>query len=104
MGVDVVELQPPGKISEREFAVHAATEVDGGWPESCPARFRPLDSAHGVREGAPLSEVHRNSGPGHNVVLLHAGPVKAAAIQNNSQVCEAMQREHFHRAVPSAEG
>src|SRR5580700_10116646 len=101
MAVDVIELQPPGKILEWKFAVRSAAEVLDYSMEILAARFGYLISAHRMGEHAPLAVALRNPRTKNQVVLGDPCPVKAAAVQNNSQVSEPVKRKCFRRPFPS---
>jgi hypothetical protein len=87
--MDIVELQPPGKVLKKEelkFAIHSAAKVFDNRMKRLAPRPGDLVAAHGMCKRAPLSVVLRNPWSENQVVLIDACPVKAAAIEYDSEV------------------
>src|ERR1700719_4540170 len=103
MAVDVIELQPPGKVLEWKFAVRPAAKVLDYGMEILAARLRFLIAAHRMGEHAPLAVVLRNPRTQNQVVLGDSLPVKTAAIQHDPQVPEAVTRKCLRRPLPPPE-
>src|SRR5437899_10762144 len=98
----VVALQPPRKILEEEFVVHAATYVQRGWAIDEVVGIDVANAAHGMHERSPFSETCGHPQAAENIVLGNATAVEATAVSDQPDVRKARKRQSLDRGIPPA--
>src|SRR5271166_7106294 len=103
--VQVIGLQPPGKMLEGKLVVGAAAEVKGERVVNEVIGVGVPDSAHGVDEGAPFSEGHGQARAADKIVLRHlvgAAAVVTAGVGHQTEVRKAGKGKRLERSLPPA--
>src|SRR5579864_4566332 len=100
MSMHIVALETPGEILEPQLVIDAAAHVDHQRVVHKAIGVEVPDASHGIDERAPLSEIRRDTRPGHGIVLGYAFAIKAAAIDDQADARKAGERECLERTGP----
>src|ERR1700736_890689 len=103
--VQVVALQPPGKILEGKLVVEAAAYVDGDGVVDEAVRVDMPNAGHGVHERTPLSVTKRKPGSADEYVLLHrraAAAIVTAAIGDQTEARKASEGKRLEGPLKAA--